>query len=314
MHPLILVEGLTGSGKSMMAHFLARQLTYNGIDSVWVHEGEINHPTLVEFESRIQEYMMLSLHNWDEFVRQILETKQPHIVEAAFFNNLLETLFANNLDEGVIIAYAHRLLEVIDPVTPLLIYLAQPDVTGALVKNFENRGEKFRSFVEAFACGTPYAKRRNLTGHDGMITFWKDFVRLTDTLYEDLDFRKFKLDVSGDRWDDYYQEITEALHLSFIPDPLISEEEAQKYIGKYVQGEDSRVFTISFQDGKLLVDVFLDVASPLIKETDNTFAVSGWHFKVYFEENELGKFHRIHIGGKDIDYLKLVGVVAEKSN
>ena len=40
---LIIVEGLTGSGKSIMAHFNARQLQYNGIPVNWVHEEAEPH-------------------------------------------------------------------------------------------------------------------------------------------------------------------------------------------------------------------------------------------------------------------------------
>ena len=47
---LIIVEGLTGSGKSIMAHFIARQLQYNRIPASWVHEGEETHPILMDIE------------------------------------------------------------------------------------------------------------------------------------------------------------------------------------------------------------------------------------------------------------------------
>jgi len=52
---LIIVEGLTGSGKSIMAHFIARQLQYNGIAASWVHEGEEPHPILMDVESSIED-------------------------------------------------------------------------------------------------------------------------------------------------------------------------------------------------------------------------------------------------------------------
>ena len=45
---LILVEGLTGSGKSIMAHMIARQLRHNGISATWIHEGELPHPLGIE--------------------------------------------------------------------------------------------------------------------------------------------------------------------------------------------------------------------------------------------------------------------------
>jgi adenylylsulfate kinase-like enzyme len=60
----ILVEGLTGSGKSTMAHFIARQLNYNGIAASWLHEGEISHPVLIDMDGSIESYMAKVRANW----------------------------------------------------------------------------------------------------------------------------------------------------------------------------------------------------------------------------------------------------------
>ena len=68
---LILVEGLTGSGKSIMAHFIARQLQYNGIPATWIHEGEDPHPILMDVESTIDDYMVEMRRRWTAYVDQV---------------------------------------------------------------------------------------------------------------------------------------------------------------------------------------------------------------------------------------------------
>ena len=44
---LILVDGISGSGKSTTAHFIHRQIEKNGIKVKWFYEQEDNHPLLL---------------------------------------------------------------------------------------------------------------------------------------------------------------------------------------------------------------------------------------------------------------------------
>ena len=41
---IIFVDGITGSGKSTITHFIARQLEQNGIKARWFHEEEEGNP------------------------------------------------------------------------------------------------------------------------------------------------------------------------------------------------------------------------------------------------------------------------------
>src|SRR5512142_3091122 len=100
----IVVEGLTGSGKSIMAHFIARQLQYNGIPASWVHEGEEPHPILIDVKSSIEDYMTEMQSRWAAYVGKIESSDEVRVVEACFFNNFIESLLAHNVDR-------HRILQ-----------------------------------------------------------------------------------------------------------------------------------------------------------------------------------------------------------
>ena len=94
---LIIVEGLTGSGKSIMAHFIARQLQYCGIPASWVHEGAVPHPILIDLDTSIVQYMAEIRANWIAYIDQIGSAPEVRVIEASFFNNLLETLMAHQV-------------------------------------------------------------------------------------------------------------------------------------------------------------------------------------------------------------------------
>jgi len=129
---LIIVEGLTGSGKSIMAHFIARQLGYNHIPAFWVHEGEDPHPVLVDLQSSVEDYMEVMLNRWAEYVDRLRSSDEVCVMEACFFNNLIETLLIHNLDRTGIIQYADRLAGVMESLHPTLVYLFQEDLEQAL--------------------------------------------------------------------------------------------------------------------------------------------------------------------------------------
>ena len=144
---LILVEGLTGLGKSTLAHFVTRQFQYNGIEACWIHEGEDPHPVSLDVESDITAFMIESLEKWDALVVQTLESSTITVIEASFFNNLIEKLLAHCLDRATILNFGMKLQQVIKPVKPALVYLVHPYLSTALEENFRNRGAGFRDFV-----------------------------------------------------------------------------------------------------------------------------------------------------------------------
>jgi thymidylate kinase len=140
---LIIVEGLTGCGKSIMAHFIARQLQYYGARAYWVHEAESPHPISIDVGAGIEPYMEEMQVRWAAFVDKTESSGEVVVVEACFFNNLIETLLAHDVDRRRIVSYGYDLQKIIAPLKPALVYLTQRDVVQALDRNFLNRGEGF---------------------------------------------------------------------------------------------------------------------------------------------------------------------------
>ena len=308
-----MVEGLTGSGKSIMAHFIARQLQYNGIPASWVHEGEMPHPILVDVESTIEDHMAAMRHRWAAYVDQVSLSGQVMVVEATFFNNLLESLLAHNVDRLKIVQYAEELQALIEPLSPTLIYLVQEDLEKALERSFVDRGSEFMDYVIRYATGTPIAIQRGWKGYQGMVEFWQEFVALTDELFQRCRIRKLKVDNSAGNWADCNLQVLDCLSIPLMPEQGVSPDEAIELVGVYKDRKSDKKFTVRHEDGELTINLFLDVRTRLVRWMEKGFITEGWHFEVSFESDGLSGTSLMKIGGRDVDYLPLVGTVADKA-
>jgi hypothetical protein len=310
---LIIVEGLTGSGKSTMAHFIARQLGYQGIDADWVHEGECPHPVLADVDDDdIEDYMQEMLPRWKSYVAEIQASRRVAIVEACFLNNLIETLFIHNVERNTIVQYALELETVMQALNPALVYLVQPNVPQALVRNFSNRGKGFEDYVTQFATGTPYAEIHQLRGYEGMVCFWQDFVGLTDDIYRRLHMSKVRIDNSSQQWNWQNHQVMSFLSIPIEPDPRTSERQATKYLGTYKPENGEKTYTVEWEPEHLGVNLFLDVKTTLIHKTGNVFSAQGWPFEVCFAKDQSGRVDSFSIQGKTVDYLPVTGMIATR--
>jgi hypothetical protein len=311
---LILVEGLTGSGKSTMAHFIARQLHGNGISARWVHEGEVPHPFLIDLETSVSEYMTETKSNWDAYIDQVASSDQVHIIEASFFNNLFESLLAHNVESAEIMQYMADLQSISHPLAPILVYLVQENLSQALARNFERRGRGFRDFVIELTTSTPLAQERGWQGYSGMLQFWQAFVAFTDVLFAHFPGQKLMIDNTAGDWADYNQQVVDFLGISLIPDQQIPRPEAQGLIGLYIDRQNERAIRVRYADGELSINLFLQVWTDLVRRAPNVYEAAGWPFEIRFESADLKSGCVMKIGGRDVDYLPLVGTVAVKAS
>ena len=104
----------------------------------------------------------------------------------------------------------------------------------------------------------------------------------------------------------------ECLSIPMIPERGISKSEAMRWIGVYKEPRSGRDFTVDYEGGELTINLFLNVKTRLVRRAEKAFLTKGWHFQVSFELDGLGRASVMRIGGRDVDYLRLVGTVAEK--
>jgi hypothetical protein len=303
---LIIVEGLTGSGKSTLAHFISRQLQYNGIPSDWLHEAEESHPLQVDVGGCIEEYMAQMSKQWAAFTANVQLSGRVVTVEACFFNNLLETLLAGNLERQRILSYAVEIQSLMAPLHPALVFLHPGDTAQALERNFSNRGQSFKNFVIRLTMEMPYAVAKGLKGYEGMLVFWREFTALTDEVFAAWPFAKLMVETGKGGWAKNNCRVLDFLSITPFEELRVSGEEADWYAGLYRQPDCGREFRVEYQDGALRINLVGNAFTPLVRMSDGAFLAEGWHFEVRFAPDG----QSLHIGGRDVDYLRLVGTKA----
>jgi hypothetical protein len=142
--------------------------------------------------------------------------------------------------------------------------------------------------------------------------FWQAFVRLMDTLYEQYRIDKIKLDVTRGDWEDINHKVVDFLSLSWSPDPVIPQAEANRFTGTYQFQDDGRECNIHYENGSLITDAFMNTKTKLIPQSQLTFLAEAWHFEIVLEQTDAGRIASFFISGKDIDYLRAVGRKAKR--
>jgi hypothetical protein len=305
---LIIIEGLTGLGKSTMAHFVNRQLDRNQVSNFWIHEGELLHPLIKEEDEDLEpkEFSALMLARWQKFLEKCRDERKIAVVEACLFNNVIETLFANNVEREELIAFGRQMEAILCPCNPAFIYLKREDIPSALAWSLEKRGESFRDFVIEYVMDTAYAQKRNYVGYEGMVRFWEDLWAILDEIYQGYSIDKIEIDSTDGDWARCNIEVLTFLGLAYVPDAVISKEEAAQFVGDYQLEGSKQKWWVWYDEGggKLVVNK----NTVLIPMDEMRFVMRSFHFEMVFSRGKSGEVLGFEVQGKDIDYLRLVGV------
>jgi hypothetical protein len=215
---LVIVEGIMGSGKSTTTLNVAQRLDASGIPAVGITEGVSPHPIRFDWDVRWEamppaELARSCIAKWRAYVDRSLAEDQIRvsIVDGQLFHGNITSLFLLEADRAMIADCCSQIVSVIEPLNPLLIYLRQDDVDRAIRVVSAERGETWVSYQVDWKLQAPYARRRGLTGLDGLIALYREYRALTDQLFADLVIPKISIETSRQEWATYDAIIDRAL-------------------------------------------------------------------------------------------------------
>jgi hypothetical protein len=322
---LILVEGCPGSGKSSTAQFLCRQLQRAGHECRWYYEEEQPHPVAatkgVHHAKGFREFGRSTLRRWRDFVARARRSKEIHIVESHFFQDVVTPLHRVNVKPTRIAKLVDRMAEFCEPLQPALLYFHQPDYAAAMRRLLDERGPRIEDLYIRRAETSPYGKRRGLQGFEGLVQSWMDARQVMEERFGELDLAKLSIDNTAADWDSYYRQIGEFLSLPLEPPAVVSEKALREYAGTYTytrtlaprrsagrtrfgtQDVSRRVgglprqgplhheadveFTIQLEDGELVLRDYgwLWPTNRLIPLDRDVFDLRSWPFQMAFERD-----------------------------
>jgi hypothetical protein len=219
---LVIIEGIMGSGKSTTTLNLARRLQTSGMAAVGITEGVDPHPIRFDWdvawsEMPPEELAGSSIAKWRAYVDTAKSTEHISVVDGQLFHGNLTSLLLLGAEMELIGAYCRNVVTAIEPLRPLLIYLHQDDIDGAIRAISKERGEKWVDYQVDWKLQSPYARRRGLAGIDGLIALYRDYRAMTDQLFAALDIPKISIETSRHEWARYDAIIDRALRSPVTP-------------------------------------------------------------------------------------------------
>jgi hypothetical protein len=210
---LILIEGLPGSGKSGTTAHLGESLLRNGISCSWFLEDDENHPIdLSDFA--LKDISMKLLPLWESFVRDAQPDQGMTIMESRLWQNTSLFMYMAEYPFKEIVELQDRVNEVLAPLSPILIYLYQPDITEGLRHLHELRDESSLKLDLEMTSRYSWFQSRGKDDFAGWLEFFNEWFEVAEVLYDRWPYNKCKIENPHDNWDLAHSKINEYLRIT----------------------------------------------------------------------------------------------------
>jgi hypothetical protein len=231
---------------------------------------------------------------WGDFLVESLSEQGTWIVESALLQSPLHGLLLGDVDTTRIKAIIDRIFRVVSATDPCLIYL-RPDEPGEAIRRAcQSRYEGLlEEYIERVA-KSRYGTQRALSGFEGLLHYWNDFLRISDELVHRADIRKIIVRTSRP------EEVARQVIGDFLIDcgfpwqgaspPPLSIAELSRYVGVYSRkaGDRTAEVEVRIVDGNLsivgLAPYLWNAGERLIPKRAGIFAAASWPTEVHFQE------------------------------
>jgi len=177
------------------------------------HGGKTFHEemeALEVYDGRAPDEAFYGLHygRWRAFNGCAAQGDALTIFECAFLqNHVSELLFWRGADEGAVTLHCNRLLECVEPLSPVLIYLSQPDMRETVLRAARER-DQWLERVVAYCEVCPYGKLHGIKGFDGAMETFALRKQLELKILDQLDIPHVIIENPDYDWDAVWAQIT----------------------------------------------------------------------------------------------------------
>jgi len=220
---LVIISGMSGVGKSSTAQKLAALCKSEQINHTWYHEEMDNHPirwadggefSVGPIETR--EGMARNLEDmyqrWEKLVNQMKKQDGLHIMEGCLFQAIIRYFFHSPLTRGEVMDYYHKVFEILEPLSPHIIFLYRPNVEESFKKAFKIRGERWKNII-LDSEDEYYFKSHEYKGEESVYLMEADYQNFAGEIFDSYKGHKLKVDTSGEKWKLYMDTISHFLDI-----------------------------------------------------------------------------------------------------
>lgn len=293
---LIIVEGLPGLGKSTTAQHIAIAHERRGIPCRWYYEADRENPVSGFYEPQFYgsppEFIAAQEARWREFARVCARRDHVTILESSLFQETIFGLLQYNVPQSEIGGFVHDIVQIIAPLRPAIVYLFHEQPAVAIRRVCERRGPSVEDVYIERNDESPFARRRDLFGFLGLARFWAEYKLIADRLYEDLRFRKLRVDVTHGHHPEHELRLLDFLGMPAVTEEPVSEAYLRRFTGAYGYElrDEARSFRVELGGADLVVRgcPCLWPENRLLPRNLNTFYAESWPYIVEFEESRTG--------------------------
>ena len=304
---LIILDGITGSGKSTSAQFLAGQIQALNIDCKWYHEEELPHPLESRFdvnalkEHEVQPFMEETVGLWQQFAERVQdESRSVYIIESIMLQDTARVLFQNNVTSADITALLNRVLEICSGLNPVIIYLWQEDVEASLCRIWEQRGSRWKEWCVRMDSQAPYSRALPLDEVGKTISLWRDYQAFALSFTRQLSIPVLFIENSRGEWPLYRRQMTDFLDVPCV-EPTTSYD-LDAYVGRFSgQARGREIWlAISRQGDRLQMDNnFLWPVMNLLPEGEDRLTIESLPQSLCFSRDASGEITHITLEGQN---------------
>jgi hypothetical protein len=299
---LILIEGMTGVGKSTTAQRLWLHLDSLGHAARWVYEHDVAHPIWPAGEQErlvpagaVDPAFLKELRlRWSKLAGECSATGKITILDGAYFQATIGFLLAMNLSEAAIVEHALAVDAAIAEASPALVYLRRRDIAQGLRATFEDR-PGYQDDLLQHVGKTPYAKRTDLSDVAGLVRFYEHWVALLDRIRPALRMNTLVIDTEVADAPPRERQLTDFLGLPQVRDVCGPIREPSRFVGRYRDVSSSEEIAISgTEQGLYLGD---GKGTALIPRPGGSFHLAAVGAELTFTQESGGLFHSLRLSG-----------------
>ena len=302
---LIIITGMSGSGKSTTAQRLAQQFQLNGVRHRWLHEEIAHHPIRdgefslgslydhADVERNIQDMF----ERWDRLVARIVRSSRVHILEGVLYDNIIRYFFTGNYPADKVIAYYDTLMQHLAPARPLVVFLYRSNVRATLEGLYPLRGAWWKDLIMD-ASRERYFTDQGLTGEEGVYAMWQAYQDLSDAAFQRCPNPKIKIDTLDGDWDSYMQRLAQCVGLEYRKPPATTVADPARFCGQFAADIDGRLHTLDIRmdEAGLYCKAFWPYMK-LLPLGGNRFTFSSFPIRLTFMEDEAGRVQAVRVRG-----------------
>ena len=160
----------------------------------WSLIDEVASKEICDGKRSLKEFKEIHLKRWERFAKKALLDDTIYIFECAFLqNHIFELLGVYEKSDEEILVYLNDLISTVQCLNPCIVYIDPNNVEKVVLKAAKERKASDNSRkdwideVANWVSNINYGKNHNLSGKEGVFSFYKERLRIDKVMIEKLD-------------------------------------------------------------------------------------------------------------------------------